>query len=147
MTVSMNDLPEMILTHKHLSVHAQTAELKRVRDTVREMASPVLGTRAHLTALAVDEALANVILHGDVTDDIEIDIYVKVSSFEVRIVDNGPPYNPCQAPANDPAERAIQMQRGGMGMGIMRRVMDKIQYERLPDELNELRLIKYATGK
>ena len=47
----------------------------------------------------------------------------------------------------DSAQRVKARQRGGMGTGIMRRVMDEIHYARLLGSMNELRLIKYFSNK
>lgn len=139
------------VSRKHLKVPAETRQLKRVRDAVQELAGDVLGKKkAHLAMLAVDEALANAILHGGAID-IEVDIEARTAThggfLEVKIVNGGPAYDVSHAPAADPKERALHGQRGGMGVGIIRKIMDEIHYERLKDSRNELRLIKYAAER
>lgn len=138
------------VARKHLKVPAETRQLKRVREAVQELARGVLGANAHLAVLAVDEALANAILHAGACD-IEVDIEARKESgggcLEVKIVNGGPAYDVSHAPAEDPMKRVLHGHRGGMGVGIIRKVMDEIHYERLKDSRNELRLIKYAGGR
>ena len=132
------------MPQRHFSIAAHPRELKRVRDAVDELSQPLFGKNAHLVALAVDEALANVILHGVPKSNIDIQLDVHDGRIEARIVDDGQPHDPNAAAAVTPAERTVKRQRGGMGLGIVRTVMDEILYARLSNDRNELRLIKYA---
>jgi len=147
------------VSHKHLTIPSDTEQLKAVRDAVFEMAEPCLPGKAHMVVLAVDEAVSNVMRHGGhsvLTSSplqpsefqlnsgaIDVDIDSNGIRLQVLIADGGPKYNPCSTPAQDAAERTLARSRGGMGLSIMRRVMDEIHYDRTPDERNELRMIKY----
>ena len=135
------------MPQRHFSISVHPRDLKRIRDAVDELSKPMFGKQAHLVALAVDEALANVILHGAPKSNIDIQIDARDGRIEARIVDDGLPHDPNAAVAVNPAERTLHRQRGGMGLGILRKVMDEIIYVRLPDKRNELRLIKYATER
>jgi len=139
------------VSHTHLTISYDTGQLKVVRDAVIELAMPCLPETAHMVALAVDEALANVMLHGRdplsgenaQNNAIEVDIDSDSQRLMVCIADRGPAYNPCRAVVQDAPDRVLARKRNGMGVSIMRRVMDDIHYDRTADERNELRLIKY----
>jgi|ERR1043165_7639227 serine/threonine-protein kinase RsbW len=138
------------MSHKHLTITADPARLKDVRHAVMELAFPCLPAKAHLVALAVDEAVANAILHGTLPQGgggihatIDVDIHSDGQRLEVRIGDGGPAYDPRQADMPDLHARVRSRQRGGLGLQIIRRVMDEVHYARLDNQRNELRLVKY----
>lgn len=139
------------MSHKHLTITADPAQLKDVRHAVMELAFPCLPAKAHLVALAVDEAVANAILHGEPARGggglpgatIDVDIRSDGQRLEVRIGDGGPAYDPRQAQEFDLHQRVRSKQRGGLGLAIIRRVMDEVHYARLDGQRNELRLVKY----
>ncbi|HLX59680.1 MAG TPA: ATP-binding protein [Planctomycetota bacterium] len=144
------------MPHKHLSIPPDSSQLKDVRHAVMEVAWACMPGKAHLVALAVDEAVANVILHGAgretlkaelslpaVSHAIDVDIDSCGEKLEVRIGDEGPAYDPNPSPGTDLAAQVRSRQRHGMGLLIMRQVMDEIHYQRLDGRRNELRLVKY----
>ena len=117
-----------------------------------ELAEPCLAGKAHLVALAVDEALANVILHGGKSAPksapvrsslIDVDIDTDDRRLEVLITDSFGAFDPSQSVQHDPKERVRSRQRGGLGLSIIRRVMDEVHYARVANARNELRLVKY----
>ena len=67
--------------------------------------------------------------------------------LEVCIADGGPAYNPCDAHPDELLDRVWARKRGGMGLSIMRGVMDEIRYDRTLGHRNELKLIKYFDRK
>ncbi len=136
------------VSHKHLTIRSDPRQLKDVREAVLELAGPCLNASAHLIVLAVDEAVSNVMRHGGVAGDpaaggIDVDIDTDTRRLEVRIAHRGPAYDPSAAVCEEPARRVLARQRGGMGISIMRRVMDEVRYTHSQDLRNELRLIKY----
>lgn len=140
------------MSHKHLTITSDLRQLKSVRDAVLEVAEPCLHRHAHWVVLAVDEAVSNVMRHSHEgsTDPlqpgggaIDVDIDSDGLRVEVLIADHGPAFDPCAAEFADAPERVHARQRGGMGLSIMRRVMDEISYDRTPDQRNRLRLVKF----
>jgi anti-sigma regulatory factor (Ser/Thr protein kinase) len=138
----------------HLHMHADLRELSRAREALMQAAYPVLGARAHMLVLAVDEALANVIRHsGHDTElasnaatpnneDIEFEIAVTPQAVEVQITDPFAAFDPRAVQEVQLNARVRARLRGGMGLGIMRRVLDQIDYARVDGRYNRLRLIK-----
>lgn len=91
--------------------------------------------------LAVTEAVSNVIRHGyrDV-DDGTVELQVEVSDRELvlRIVDEGPAFDPTQG---EPVELS-EPRPGGYGLYLIETVMDEVAWRRREDDTNELRLVR-----
>ena len=115
-----------------------------------------MGERSNLLVLAVDEALANVIGHAasDLSaahgaessdDDIAFEIAVTQETIEVQITDAFAAFDPRGVADFQLGERVRQRRRGGLGVGIMRRVLDQIDYTRVDGRFNRLRLVKRLT--
>ena len=84
--------------------------------------------------LACDEALTNVVEHaygGENRGEIRISWSIEGGDFVVSILDFGDPFKPEQVepplqPLTDDDPASLRV--GGLGMHIMRRVMDRIRY-------------------
>jgi len=99
--------------------------------------------------LAVDEACTNIIKHayqyaGD--QEIEIIIFPNPRSFEIRIYDNGKAFDPSSIRTPDLKDHLGHKRRGGLGVYLMKRLMDKVEYNFIPGKRNEVRLIKYRSN-
>ncbi len=94
--------------------------------------------------LSIDEAATNIIKHAyrDWEGDITIRAIVKKDSMTIVLIDKGKYFDPRQV--NDPdLKRYVDIgKRGGLGIFIMRRLLDHIDY-RKSEEGNELWLTKY----
>ncbi len=109
------------------------AELIKIRDFVQDKA---IGfgfdeMEAQKIALAVDEACTNLIKHAyklDPTKNIYVEIDTASNKFTVNIYDEGSPFNPMDAPTPDMKEYFSKYKHGGLGIHIMRLVMDEIAY-------------------
>ncbi len=99
--------------------------------------------------LAVDEACSNTIEHayeGIFDGRIEISCESRKSNLHISICDWGKSFDPSQA--NDPAltDDLSARQIGGLGIFLMRKMMDKVQYHSVPGRENRLELVKYRKG-
>ncbi len=97
-------------------------------------------------ALAVDEACTNVIKHAykfDPTKDITVTIRPRGRTFEVSIKDTGREFDPGEIMAPDMKEYLTHYRRGGLGIYLMKSLMDKVEYDIEPGKKNEVRLTKY----
>ena len=94
--------------------------------------------------LAVEEAVVNVINYA-YPDDTEGDITVKMMSdgetLQCQIIDSGIPFDPTTKEKVDITLSAAERQVGGLGILLVRELMDSINYER-KDEQNVLTLTK-----
>lgn len=97
--------------------------------------------------LAVDEAVTNIIEHGfdqGVEGQIEIEVETDPEKFLVVIRDNGRVFNPEAIPSPDMKEHVKLGRKKGLGLFLMRQIMDEVKY-RFKDGLkNELTLVKYT---
>ncbi len=98
--------------------------------------------------LAVDEACSNVIEHaceGECGEEIEITCTAAEDRLTVMIRDHGEPFDPESAPAPDLDADLEDRPVGGLGVFLMKRLMDEIRYEVLGEAGNVLTLVKYHT--
>ena len=96
-------------------------------------------------ALAVDEACANVIEHAysqEVTHDVTIRAVVDDDALRFEIVDTGRHFDPAIIQPQDVEELIRQRKSGGLGLRLIRTIMDDVQYRIIPGEKNELRMTK-----
>ncbi|MCY3017771.1 MAG: ATP-binding protein [Planctomycetota bacterium] len=138
-----------------LTVPSDTKYLAKVRKVVMEVLADgsFPPTKANLIALAVDEAVANIIEHaygrrpGDPApngDEIVLVLNLRPDRFEVTIRDKGTGFDPRGAPGVDLREHVQEGRKGGLGIFLIKRIMDEVQYESTQGSQNELRLIKYV---
>jgi anti-sigma regulatory factor (Ser/Thr protein kinase) len=94
--------------------------------------------------LALEEVVTNILVHGyGGRPGGSIDVTVVVGPGEVvaRVEDSAPPFDPRQAPAPDFVSPLEQRRPGGLGLFLVQRLMDGIDYERVGDR-NRLTLRK-----
>jgi serine/threonine-protein kinase RsbW len=98
------------------------------------------------TQLAVEETITNVIVHGyaGATGEILITSRTTHGLAEVQIEDSAPPFNPLSLPEPDTTGDVKDRKIGGLGVFLIRQVMDEIIY-RYEDGKNILVLIKKKT--
>jgi serine/threonine-protein kinase RsbW len=132
-----------------ICISGKFEELFKVRDFIKENAL-AFGFKEDIAAqisLAVDEACTNLIRYAylnDITRKICINIEFSADKFIISILDNGLPFNPLEIPSPEMEEYLKQFKRGGLGIHIMRSVLDKIEYYPSTDgnSYNTLKLIK-----
>lgn len=113
-----------------------------VRD--RLVQGEIEGSLAKRLELVAEEALVNVIEHAYGTEpgNIEIRLSILQDKIILAIRDWGPAYNPLEnAPHVDPHAPLVERKTGGLGIYLMRKIMDDIAYER-QKETNLLTLTK-----
>ena len=133
---------------KELIVGSSTDNLSLIREFVKSAAeesgfsSEIVGK----IILAVDEACTNIIKHAykySPDGDILINVKLDNSRFTISIIDEGMRFNPNLIPEPDIKEYHKQKRIGGLGMFLMKKLMDEVKYESLNDDRNEVVLIKY----
>jgi serine/threonine-protein kinase RsbW len=132
----------------HLRIHSQTEKLNLVREFIGEAAREYgFGDEAiGKIMLAVDEACTNIIKHayGYAPDGtIDLEIQTNGDRFDVIITHAGKSFDPAVVKKPDMQEYFKKYQRGGLGIHLMRTLMDGVEYEALPDRRNIVRLFKY----
>ena len=96
-------------------------------------------------ALSVDEACTNIIKHAyhNSSDGIiKIVVDNNKKKFIVKITDNGSHFDPNGVPEPNIPERQKDKKGGGLGMFLMKKLMDEVRYKS-NGKSNQLILVKY----
>ena len=130
-----------------LNVPSSTENLAMIRDFVSSISAQTGFTEAEVArlALAVDEACANVIEHAyrqEITHDVTVRAVVDEEALRFEIVDTGRHFDPAIIETQDVEELIRQRKSGGLGLRLIRTIMDDVQYRIIPGEKNELRMTK-----
>jgi len=130
-----------------LQVPSNTENLAMIRDFVNG-----IGLRAGLSAgevakleLAVDEACANVIEHAygpEVTNEVSVRATLDEDTVQIDVVDTGKGFDPAGISQKNLDQLVAERKSGGLGMRLMKTLMDEVHYEVIPGQKNELRMIK-----
>ncbi|MFQ5571149.1 MAG: ATP-binding protein [Rhodothermales bacterium] len=99
--------------------------------------------------IAVDEACTNVIEHaygGQSDREVDIAIIIDADKFTIRIRDKGLPFDQSTYQEPDLLELTRHRKGGGLGVHIIRRLMDRVEY-RKRGRVNEIRLTKYRNSQ
>ena len=95
--------------------------------------------------LATDEAASNMIEHAyeNIPDGV-IDMSCGMEGDHIRIVliDYGEPFDPSAIPLPDLKADLSDRKIGGLGIFLMRKLMDEVHYEPRPNKSNVLTMIK-----
>jgi anti-sigma regulatory factor (Ser/Thr protein kinase) len=130
-----------------LQVPSSTENLAMIRDfvtSIGEQAGLDPGDVAKLE-LAVDEACANVIEHAysrDITKEVSVRATLDADSVEIDVIDTGQSFDPAAIEQKDLDRLITERKSGGLGMRLMKTLMDEVHYEMIPGKKNELRMIK-----
>lgn len=95
----------------------------------------------HAVVLATDEATNNIMRHayqGRPGAPVQIQCFIRPDRLEIRLHDEGAPFDLSAVPQLNPAELRI----GGRGVFLMRKLMDELTVEHQGDHGNTLRMVK-----
>jgi serine/threonine-protein kinase RsbW len=94
--------------------------------------------------LAVDEVCANVIEHGYSGQGGEIEVTVEAieGGVQAKVRDWGTPFNPQAIPIPDVTAPLEQRRPGGLGLYLVRQVMDDVRFEFDAQRSNIVTMIK-----
>lgn len=125
---------------------ADPAEVMRVCEALRAVCARerVPEPAVQDLALAVEEALSNVVRHayrGDPAGRIRVALAIDEGQVRVAIRDRGPAFDPLAAPVPDLTRPVDERPPGGLGVHLLRRVTDAQGYRREGEE-NVLELVK-----
>ena len=95
--------------------------------------------------LAADEAASNIIEHayeGVSNGLLELSCGVKGNIITIILVDHGESFDPSEIPLPDLKADLSERKIGGLGIFLMRKLMDEVHYEAKPNKNNVLTMIK-----
>ena len=99
--------------------------------------------------LAMEEAVVNVMTYAypaDTVGDVTIEAVTIADQLQFTITDSGIPFDPTAKAEVDTTLSAEERPIGGLGIHLVRQLMDSINYERI-DGKNILTLIKNINNK
>jgi len=129
-----------------IRLNSTTTNLQIIRDFVSANARTAgfADDIVYKIQLAVDEACTNVMKHSyknDPTQDIGISVSWDDMRLIVEITDSGLPFDPGNYHQPDLGTFIKQKKRGGLGIHLIRSLMDEVRYDRKNDK-NLITLVK-----
>ena len=143
----MNNLKSKDKNSNELKVKSKTDNLSVIRDFISSNAHKAgISTEAvDNIMLAVDEACTNIIKHAYKSypeGEIIIKINYDINKFTILIIDYGKTFDPTSVPKPDLKKYYHEHKVGGLGMYLMRKLMDDVKYTTVPGKYNQVLLSK-----
>ena len=132
---------------RHLVLHNDIRQIPQLADFVEAIAQEkqLNQSMAMNINLALEEAVSNVMLYAypEGTDGlVDVGANIDKDALEFVIVDSGVPFDPTAAPEVDLNAPVEQRPIGGLGIHLVRQLMDSVSYERKEDK-NYLKMKKH----
>ena len=118
-----------------IKLNNKVSELERFNQTLTEFGQHhgLAPRLVHDLNLALEEILTNIISYG-YTDNREHEIKVRLSvqpgEVKAEVEDDGQPFNPLEAPEPNTAKSLEERTIGGLGIHLVRKLMDSLEYKR-----------------
>jgi serine/threonine-protein kinase RsbW len=119
-------------SHVSFAIPAELGQIRQVSDRIEQCMkthgwgnNPILDVQ-----LAVEEAVTNTILHGydGTSGTIAIQVETSPHRVTVEIADDAPAFDPLSVPDPDTAADLEDREIGGLGIFLIRQVMDEVSY-------------------
>ena len=144
-TAQSDDITIMALRYWGVGNHARSKVTLELKNELSDLAKlnrtlAEFGQRQQLpeavlfaTKLALEEIVTNAISHGS-TDQrehrISIGLALEQSVLRAQVEDDGPAFNPLEVPAADTNQPLEERAVGGLGIHLVRTLMDEVAYQR-----------------
>ena len=128
---------------KNILIKSHPENLRRVRALMTDILSisQISEQDSQMITLAIDEACSNIIKHGyknNYNQKIDITVDLKTELLTITIIDEGIKFNIHSIEPRD----VSKIRPGGLGIHIIKQVMDSVEYRQTSDGLNKVTLIK-----
>jgi serine/threonine-protein kinase RsbW len=138
-----------------LRIPSETDNLELIREFVTKVADKVGFNSDDVgkIELACDEACTNVIKHAYASDQNNgtksLDIMIKIDfdKFTLIVTDHGKGFDPDSVKIPDMQEYLAQLKVGGLGIYLMKTLMDEVDYQIHPGIKNQVKMVKYFIDK
>jgi len=133
---------------KSVQFTAKFEYLDEIRDFVGEIARSggFSDKDVYNIQLATDEAASNIIEHAYENQPqgiLELSCGMKGDTITIILIDHGESFDPSVIPLPDLKADLSDRKIGGLGIFLMRKLMDEVHYEPKPDKSNVLTMIKH----
>ena len=135
-----------------LQVPSSTENLALIREFVGSAALQAGFNSSEIAKLelAVDEACANVIEHAyghDITKEVIVRATLDDESLSIDVEDTGNGFDPGTVDQEELEQLISKRKTGGLGMRLMKTLMDEVRYEIEPGKKNALHMMKKLNKK
>lgn len=131
----------------NLQVPSSTENLALIREFVTSVGRQATLNEVDITnlELAVDEACANVIEHAyghDTTKAVSIRAIFDDEKLLISVIDEGLGFDPSKVQQESVEQLVHERKSGGLGIRLIRTLMDEVSYDIVPGQKNELHMTK-----
>jgi len=136
-----------------LRIPSQTDNLELIRFFVGRVAEKVGFDDEDVgkIELACDEACTNVIKHAygerNRMQSLDIAIQLDYQKLTLIVTDHGKGFDPQAIQIPDMKEYLAELKVGGLGIYLMKTLMDEVDYDIKPGVRNQVRMVKYFINK
>ena len=134
------------MQERHTAVPSDAAQLPVLSRFLQEFwsAAQLPAAQAFPFELALEEVFINVVTHGapaDTSPWVEVSLALAEDGLTMTIEDTGPLFDPLSLPPPDITAGLTERPIGGLGVFLVRQLMDTVSYERVGVR-NRLRMTK-----
>jgi serine/threonine-protein kinase RsbW len=138
------------VNERHTAVPSDAAQLPALLTFLQDFWSELKlpPTEALTFELALEEVFMNVVMHGSHADrapGVKVSMTLVDGGVTLTVEDDGPPFDPLSLPAPDLTASLEARRVGGLGVFLVRQVMDSVRYERR-GTTNCLQMAKHIVG-
>jgi serine/threonine-protein kinase RsbW len=135
-----------------LGVPSEAESMALVREFVRRVSKQAGFETNDISkiTMAVDEACTNIIEHAygyDVTKEVKLKAIIQNEALRIEIIDTGKGFDPTLVKPDAIEKLVTERRSGGLGIRLIKSLMDDVHYEISPGNKNELHLTKKLPKK
>jgi anti-sigma regulatory factor (Ser/Thr protein kinase) len=148
---NIRSMPQPAAQSVEIVIRNEIAELAELRDGLERIAAElgVPGKPLMQLQIALDEIASNVIKYGW-PDGGNHKLCVRITGqqdrIEVEIIDDGRAFDPRQASPSEPPP-AGRRQPGGLGIHLVKQLVDRLEYERVGDRNRTIMTKQYVSDR
>ena len=121
--------------HLDMLLSNDLQEIARVIDSIELLCADegIMPQQGLRFSLALDELITNILYYGlaDHSDgEISLSVEIKDGALHAEIADNGPQFDPFSAEVASPSGAIEERRVGGLGIKLVKAVMDRLEYRR-----------------
>jgi anti-sigma regulatory factor (Ser/Thr protein kinase) len=131
---------------RHVSVPGDAAQLSQLTQFLQQFwsAADLPPAEAMTFELALEEIFMNVVMHGSPAGrlaQVEVSLALCDACLTLMVQDDGPSFDPLSLAAPDVTAGLEERRVGGLGVYLVRQMMDTVSYQRLGGH-NQLSMTK-----
>ncbi len=130
-----------------ITIKSVTENLGKIREFLRKISKEngFDEKKVEEIVLAVDEACTNIIKHAyrfDATKLIEIETFFDGENLTILLKDSGKKFHPQSIAPPDLETKLKKRKSGGLGVHLIKSLMDEVEYDFSNPKINILKLVK-----